>query len=103
PTRWEPARRRRLLRASSPRQQDRARFRFHLHVRRVVADSKYATIEHPRALDACDMRAYMPIVEYFKSSPFFRQQDFTFDHETNTYRFLQGETWRDLNADSSKR
>jgi hypothetical protein len=82
---------------------DRARFRFHLHVRRVVADSKYATIENLRELEQRGIRAYMPIVEYFKSSPFFRQQDFTYDPETNTYRCPQGETLRYLNADYSKR
>jgi transposase len=71
---------------------DRVRFRFQLPVRRVIADSKYATLENLHALAARGLRAYMPIVEYDKSSPFFRQQDFTYDPASDTYRCPQGET-----------
>ena len=71
---------------------DRVRFRDHLHVRRAVADSKYATGENLRALAERGIRAYMPLVEYDRSSPFFHQADFTYDGGTDTYRCPQGET-----------
>jgi transposase len=69
---------------------DRARFRFHLHVRRAIADSKYATAENLRALAERGIRAYMPVVEYDKSSLFFQHKDFVYDPATNTYRCPQG-------------
>jgi hypothetical protein len=71
---------------------DRVRFRSHLHVQRVVADSKYATGENLRALTERGIRAYMPVVEYDRSSPFFRQPDFAYDGATDTYRCPQGQT-----------
>jgi transposase len=71
---------------------ERARFRFHLHVKRAVADSKYATIENLRELEQRGIRAYMPVVEYRKTGQFFRQQDFTYDPATDSYRCPQGET-----------
>jgi hypothetical protein len=71
---------------------DRARFRFHLHVRRAVADSKYATMENLRGLEQRGIRAYMPLVAYRKRGPFFRQQDFVYDPDTDSYRCPQGET-----------
>lgn len=73
---------------------DRARFRFHLHVKRAVADSKYATGENLRALEERGIRASMPVVAYRQSSPFFQQRDFTDAPETNTYRCPQGATLR---------
>lgn len=70
---------------------DRVRFRSHLHVQRVIADSKYATGENPRALAERGITAYMPVAEYDRSSPFFHQADFTFDPQTDTYRCPQGQ------------
>jgi transposase len=71
---------------------DHVRFRFQLPVRRVVADSKYATLENLSELAARGLRAYMPVVDYDKSSRFFRQQDFAYDPSSDTYRCPQGET-----------
>jgi transposase len=73
---------------------DRARFRFQLPVKRAIADSKYATFENLRALEQRGIRAYMPIVEYRNTGRFFRQPDFSYDLESDTYRCPQGETLR---------
>jgi transposase len=70
---------------------DRVCFRSHLHARRAVADSKYATGENLRALAERSIRAYMPVVEYDRSSPFFQQAAFIYDAETDTYRCPQGQ------------
>ena len=70
---------------------DRARFRYRLHPRRAVADAKYGTGENLRALAERGIRAYMPLAEYDRSRPFFRQQDFTYDREQDCYRCPQGE------------
>jgi transposase len=82
---------------------DRARFRFHLHVRRAIADSKYSTGENLRALAERDIRAYMPIVDYQQSSPFFHQKDFTYSADNDTYRCPQGETLRLRGVDTQIR
>jgi transposase len=71
---------------------DRARFRHHLHVRYVIGDSKYATGENLRGLAERGMRAYMPVVDYEQSSPFFRHADFTYDAQTDSYRCPNGAT-----------
>jgi transposase len=71
---------------------DRSRFRFHLHVKRAVADSKYSTAENLWELAQRGITAYMPLVEYRKNGSFFRQQDFTYDPDSDTYRCPQGET-----------
>jgi transposase len=73
---------------------DRARFRFHLHVRRAIADSKYATGENLRALAERGILAYMPVVDYEQKTLFFRHADFVYDAEIDTYRCPQGETLR---------
>jgi transposase len=70
---------------------DRARFRFHLHVRRAIADSKYSTGENLRALAERGIRAYMPIADHEQASPFFKHKDFVYDPETDSYRCPQGE------------
>ena len=71
---------------------DRVRFRSRLHVRHVVADSKYATGANLRALAERGIRAFMPVVEYGRSSPYFRQTEFLYAAETDTYRCPQGQT-----------
>jgi transposase len=71
---------------------DRARFRYHLRVRRVIGDSKYATGENLRGLAERGIRAFMPVVDYERSSPFFRHADFTYDAATDSYRCPNGAT-----------
>ena len=71
---------------------DRVRFRSHLHVRRVVADSKYATGENLRALAERGIRAYMPVIDYEQSTPFFRQRDFVYDAAQDHYTCPGGQT-----------
>jgi transposase len=71
---------------------DRARFRFQLHVKRVVADSKYGTGENLHELAERGIVAYMPVADHEQSSPFFKHKDFVYDPERDTYRCPQGET-----------
>jgi transposase len=71
---------------------DRVRFRSHLHVRRVVADSKYATGENLRELAERGIRASMPVVDYEQSTPFFRQRDFVYDAAQDRYTCPGGQT-----------
>jgi Transposase DDE domain len=61
-------------------------------VRRVIGDSKYATGENLRGLAERGIRAFMPVVDYERSSPFFRHADFTYDAATDSYRCPNGAT-----------
>lgn len=70
---------------------DRARFRFQLHVRRAIADSKYATGENLRGLAERGIVGYMPVVDHEQSSPLFRHRDFAYHPEMDAYRCPQGE------------
>lgn len=69
---------------------DRVRFRYRLPVRRAVADSKYGTGENLRALEERGVIAYIPVVEYDRSSPFFRQDQFIYDPVQDCYICPQG-------------
>jgi len=71
---------------------DRVRFRYQLHVRRAVGDSKYAIGENLRALAERGIHAYMPVVDYEQASPFFHHADFVYDTVTDTYRCPNGAT-----------
>ena len=71
---------------------DRARFRFHLQVKRAVADSKYSTGENLRGLALRGIRAYMPLADHEQASPFFKHKACTDDPATDTYRCPQGAT-----------
>jgi transposase len=71
---------------------DRVRFRYHLPVRCVIGDSKYATGENLRGLAERQITAYMPVVDYEQSSPFFRHADFTYDAATDSYCCPNGAT-----------
>jgi hypothetical protein len=73
---------------------DRVRFRFHLPVRRVAADSNYATGDNLRGLAERGIRASMPVIDREQATPFFRHADFTYNPETDTYRCPAGATLR---------
>jgi transposase len=70
----------------------RTLFRRKLRPERLVADAKYATGENIRALEEQGVRAYMPLPEWDKSSPHYRQAAFTDDREHDGSRCPQGQT-----------
>ena len=70
---------------------DRVRFRFHLQVRRAIADSKYGTGEILRELAERGITAYMPVADHEQSGPFFKHKDFMYEPETDSYRCPQGQ------------
>jgi transposase len=70
----------------------RTLFRRKLRPERLVADAKYATGENIRALEEQGIRAYMPLPEWDKSSPYYHQAAFTYDREHDVYRCPQEQT-----------
>ena len=70
----------------------RTLFRRKLRPERLVADAKYATGENIRALEEQGIRAYMPLPEWDKSSPYYHHAAFTYDSALDVYRCPQGQT-----------
>jgi transposase len=68
----------------------RVRFRWQLRPKRAVGDTTYGTGENLQGLAADRIRAYVPLPDWGKSSPFFSQRDFTYDPEQDVYRCPQG-------------
>jgi hypothetical protein len=56
----------------------RVRFRWQLRPKRAVGDTTDGTGENLRALEAEGIRAYVPLPDWSKSSPFFGQRHFTY-------------------------
>ena len=68
----------------------RVRFRWKLRPKRAVGDTTYGTGENLQGLAADGIRAYVPLPDWGKSSPFFSQRDFTYDPGQDVYRCPQG-------------
>jgi hypothetical protein len=63
----------------------RVRFRWKLRPKRAVGDTAYGTGENLQGLAADGIRAYVPLPEWGKASPFFSQRDFNYDAEQDSY------------------
>ena len=69
----------------------RVRFRWHLHPRRAVGDTKYGTIENIRALEDAGIRAYVPLTNFDARTPYYGATRFTYDADRDEYRCPQGQ------------
>jgi transposase len=72
----------------------RVRFRWKLRPKRAVGDTAYGTGENLQGLEADGIRAYLPLPDWGKNSPFFSQRDFTYDPEQDVYCCPQGTVLR---------
>jgi transposase len=72
----------------------RTRFRWKLHPRQVTADTKYGALENIVAIEDQLIRAYMPLSAAGRKPGLFRDPDFVYDRETDTYRCPGKETLR---------
>ncbi len=81
----------------------RTLFRRKLRPKHLVADAKYATGENIRALEEQGIRAYMPLPEWDKSSPYYHNAAFAYDGEHDVYRCPRGQVlklkWIDEDAE----
>ncbi len=78
----------------------RTLFRRKLRPKRLIADAKYATGENIRALEEQGIRAYLPLPEWDKSSPYYHTAAFAYDGERGALAELQ--TLSSLPADHPK-
>lgn len=69
----------------------RTMFRRKLHLKRVIADAKYATTTNIRTLEDAEIQAFVPLPEWDKSSSRYKRAAFTYDPAENVYRCPQGE------------
>jgi len=53
---------------------------------RVVADTTYGTVENIRALEALGIRAYVPLPDFDRRTPYYGKTRFTYDAERDEYR-----------------
>jgi len=54
-------------------------FRWQLHPRQVTGDTTYGTVDNIKAIEDAGMRAYVPLPDWDKRTPFFGQDAFTYD------------------------
>lgn len=62
-----------------------SRFRWQLPLEQVTGDTKYGTTENIVAIEAAGLRAYIPLPDYDKRTPFFGKQRFRYHPERDVY------------------
>ena len=72
----------------------RAIFRWKVRPKRVIGDTTYGTAENIRELEESGIRAYVPLPDWDRRTPYYGPSLFTYDHEHDRYRCPQGATLR---------
>jgi hypothetical protein len=65
-------------------------FRRKLRPGQVTGDSAYGTVENIVAVEDAGIRAFFPLPDFARRTPFFGKSDFTYDAERDAYRCPQG-------------
>jgi len=74
----------------------RTRFRWKLRPRQVTADTKYGTVENIAAIEAEQIRAYVPLSEVGQRAGVFGEQEFRYDPVADAYHCPGEQTLRFL-------
>lgn len=69
----------------------RSCFRWHLWPRQVTGDTTYGTLENIKAIEDGGIRAYLPLPDFDKRTPFFGKNDFVYDADRDVYVCPQAE------------
>jgi transposase len=69
----------------------RVMFRWRVRPERVVADTRYATIENIQALEDAGIRAYVPLADWDRTA-YYGISQFTYDADHDVYHCPQGHT-----------
>ena len=67
----------------------RVRFRWKLHPRRVIADTRYGTIDNIRLLEDAGIKAYVPLPDFDGRTAYYGPSRFRYDAERDEYRCPQ--------------
>jgi transposase len=69
-------------------------FRRKLRPRQVTGDTTYGTVENIVAVEDAGIRAFFPLPDFDRRTPFFGKHDFTYDAATDVYRCAGDQTLR---------
>ncbi len=69
----------------------RCRFRWKLRPRQVTGDTTYGTAENIVTIEDQGIRAYVPLPDFDKRTPYFGKGSFTYDPHCDEYRCPQGQ------------
>jgi len=72
----------------------RSHFRWRIRPRQVTGDTTYGTLENIKAIEDAGIRAYLPLPDFDKRTPFFVKNEFVYEAGREVYVCPQGE---DLN------
>ena len=72
----------------------RVRFRRQLRPPQLTRGTTYGTVENIVALEDAGIRAYVPLPDFARRTPFFGEGDFAYDVERDVYRCPGGQTLR---------
>src|SRR5919202_1539574 len=79
------------------------RFRWRLPLEQVTGDTKYGTAENIVAIEEAGLRAYIPLTDYDKRTPFFGKHRFVYNPERDSYTCPGGTDLRFRHPAYSKR
>ena len=79
----------------------RVRFRRKVRPRQVTGDTTYGTLENIVAVEDEGIRAYVPLPDFDRRTPFFGKGDFAYDADSDAYRCPGGALLRPLNHGDS--
>ncbi len=74
----------------------RVRFRRKVRPRQVTGDTTYGTLENIVAIEDAGIRAYVPLPDFDRRTPFFGKGDFAYDAGADEYRCPGGAVLRPL-------
>jgi transposase len=81
----------------------RAMFRWRVKPKQVIGDTTYGTADNIRELEQCGIRAYVPLPDWERRTPYFGSALFTYDAEHDVYYCPQGETLRRRKASNREK
>jgi transposase len=81
----------------------RAMFRWRVKPERVIADTTYGTAENIREIEESGIRAYVPLPDWDRRTPYYGPSLFTYDAERDIYRCPQGAMLRRQKVDRTAR
>ncbi|MDP9365614.1 MAG: IS1182 family transposase [Chloroflexota bacterium] len=69
-------------------------FRRKLRPHHVAGDTTYGTVDNIVAVEDAGIRAYVPLPDFDRRTPFFGERDFAYDAAADVYRCPEGQTLR---------
>lgn len=81
----------------------RCRFRWRLRPKHVTGDTTYGTAENNTAIEDEGIRAYVPLPDFDKRTPYYGKREFRYERGRDEYRCPQGQTLQRRTAKRTER